>query len=109
MQKSIEYISKNKLSNISLSNLHGITNVSERTIEYAFLERFGVTPKNYLTNIKLHEVKSVLQSPSNRELISRVAKEFGFNHMGQFSADYKSFFGELPSETILRIKDENNV
>lgn len=104
LKKSIDYINSNNLKNISLSKLQEITSASQRTIEYAFLERFGVTPKNYLTNIKLHEVKHILQNPSNRELISKVANEFGFNHMGQFSADYKNFFGELPSETIFRIK-----
>jgi transcriptional regulator GlxA family with amidase domain len=26
----------------------------------------------------------------------------GFNHVGQFSRDYRQLFGELPSETLQR-------
>jgi AraC family ethanolamine operon transcriptional activator len=32
--------------------------------------------------------------------ISDVANDWGFWHMGQFAADYKKLFGELPSEIL---------
>ena len=32
--------------------------------------------------------------------ISQIAIEWGFWHMGQFSADYKKMFGETPSTTL---------
>ena len=32
--------------------------------------------------------------------ILNIANDWGFWHMGQFAADYKSLFGELPSETL---------
>ncbi|UCG61547.1 MAG: helix-turn-helix domain-containing protein [Candidatus Zixiibacteriota bacterium] len=34
--------------------------------------------------------------------IADVANHWGFWHMGQFSADYRRLFGELPLETLRR-------
>ena len=36
--------------------------------------------------------------------ISDIANHWGFWHMGQFAADYRAQFGELPSTTIKRIR-----
>ena len=32
--------------------------------------------------------------------IRDIANRYGFWHMGQFAADYKKLFGELPSKTL---------
>lgn len=35
-----------------------------------------------------------------------VANNWGFWHMGRFAADYRKFFGELPSETLQKQKND---
>ncbi|MCK5375915.1 MAG: helix-turn-helix domain-containing protein, partial [Acidobacteria bacterium] len=32
--------------------------------------------------------------------VTDVANNWGFWHMGQFAADYRKMFGELPSQTL---------
>ncbi|NOR23809.1 MAG: helix-turn-helix domain-containing protein [Desulforhopalus sp.] len=32
-----------------------------------------------------------------------VSNVWGFWHMGQFAADYRNLFGELPSETLQKV------
>lgn len=100
----IQYISDNVHSTIPVSRLSEIAQLSERTIEYAFMERYGIAPKTYITYIKLNKIKDVLSNPENTELISAIAQKFGFKHMGQFSADYKSLIGELPRQTCRKTK-----
>lgn len=75
--------------------------VSQRTLEYAFQERFQMTPKTYLRTFKLNEVRKALRraDPAASTVIE-IAAQWGFWHMGQFAADYRSHFGELPSETL---------
>ena len=75
---------------------------SWRTLDYAFKEHFGVTPKTYLQAQRLHGVRRELRLACADTLIADVAGRWGFWHMGQFAADYRRAFNELPSETLLR-------
>jgi AraC-like DNA-binding protein len=36
--------------------------------------------------------------------VTAVALRWGFGHLGQFAADYRARFGELPSETLRRAR-----
>ncbi len=76
--------------------------VSYRTLNYAFLERFGVAPKQYLQAIRLDGARKDLRKLGPNCAIIDAANTWGFWHMGQFGKDYKRQFGELPSETLRR-------
>jgi AraC-like DNA-binding protein len=85
----------------TVQDLCRIAGASERLLRYAFLERFGISPKAYLLAIRLNGVRRELRGadPSSTKIID-VANRWGFWHMGQFAADYRRLFGELPSETL---------
>ncbi len=72
--------------------------VSERTLRYAFRERLGVSPKQYLKALALHRVRRELKHSPDVAVLD-VAARNGFWHSGQFARDYRARFGELPSET----------
>lgn len=77
------------------------TGVSERTLEYAFRERFGITPKAVLSSIRLNGVHRELKlTNGGNTKIADIASRWGFWQMGQFAKDYKLMFGELPSYTL---------
>jgi len=78
--------------------------VSWRTLDYAFREVFGVTPKQYLQATRLGCVRKELCRNGSAVKITDVAAEWGFWHMGKFAADYRRQFGELPSETLRRTR-----
>jgi len=50
----------------------------------------------------MNGVRRDLQRADPSEKIADVANRWGFWHMGQFAADYRRQFGELPSETLKR-------
>jgi len=100
--KCQNYIRDKSMNAISLPTLAEISNISERTLELAFLERFELTPKAYINRVKLNEVNQKLLSSKKHEQISSIAREIGFNHLSQFAANYRNLFGELPRETLLR-------
>jgi AraC family ethanolamine operon transcriptional activator len=72
---------------------------SLRTLRYAFRECYGVSPKAYLQSLRLNRVRGELRTADSETLVADVAHRWGFWHMGQFAADYRRLFGELPSET----------
>ena len=76
--------------------------VSWRTLNYVFRDIFDVTPKEYLQATRLDGVRKELRQAGPDTTIGDIANRWGFWHMGQFAADYKRQFGELPSETARR-------
>jgi len=81
------------------------TDVSERTLQYVFRDALGVTPHAYLKSLRLHGAYRDLKSASPLEVkIVDVANYWEFWHMGQFAADYRNLFSELPSQTLAKKK-----
>lgn len=84
----------------TVRDLCRVANVSERTLQYAFRERFGMPPKSLLLALRLNGMRRELKSADPlSSTITDLAARWGFWHMSQFAADYRRFFGELPSET----------
>jgi AraC-like DNA-binding protein len=101
LNKAIDYIKSNKNSLITLDTLCLEAQCSARTLQQAFLERFGLTPKAYLRVQRLNSVYKQLSYTSSHETkVADVAYQEGFNHLSQFAYDYRNLFGELPSATL---------
>jgi len=78
--------------------------VRERTLYLACQESFGKPPKRLLREFRLNAVRRHLSQPSELTDVTSVALQFGFLHLGRFSADYRNQFGERPSETLARAR-----
>ncbi len=103
LKRAIEYITESPMIPIRVSDLCRVTGTSERTLEYAFKEHYGVSPKRFITNTRFNGVRKRLLKAMPGELnITDVANGWGFWHMGQFAADYRRLFDELPSDTLNR-------
>jgi len=97
--KAIEYIRNNKSRLLSVKELCEVSKVSERTLEYAFLEKYKVGPSSYIKAHHMNLVKKELVKSRGRKVrVSDIAIKFGFHHMGQFSLDFKKQFGMSPSK-----------
>jgi AraC-like DNA-binding protein len=94
-----DYIKEHPHEPLTVQDLCNLSGVSRSTIEHAFLEHFGVSPKQYLKAFRLNGARRELRRAySSAARISDVANRWGFWHMGQFAADYKKLFEVLPSE-----------
>jgi AraC family ethanolamine operon transcriptional activator len=77
--------------------------VSERTLRSVCLEYFGVSPQRYITIHRLNQARQELIASDPRQTkIATIAGKLGFWHLGRFSSQYRSLFGELPSATFGR-------
>lgn len=76
--------------------------VSERTLRYAFQEVRGIRPMTFYKAIRLNAVRREIKSAEDGSSIAEVAGRWGFWHTGEFAADYRKLFGELPSFTKQR-------
>lgn len=76
---------------------------SPRKLEYCFRDVLGITPAKYLRALRLHGARRELKRGG--EGVYDVAAHWGFWHLGEFAADYRRQFGELPSQTLRRARE----
>ena len=100
LRRALSFIEENPNAPLAVRDVCRAAEVSWRTLDYAFREHFGVTPKAYLKAIRLNAVRRELRRAGRPALIADVANRWGFWHMGQFAADYRRLFGELPSDSL---------
>lgn len=100
MARALEYLDAFPQEVISVEQLCQASACSMSTLERAFRERFGVSPKRYLVMSRLSGVRYALLEGAQELSVGQVANKWGFWHMGQFALDYRLQFGELPSETL---------
>lgn len=99
-KKLDEIITPHFIEPVTVQELTEITGVSRRSVQRYFNTKFKLSPKTYLIISRLNKVrKELIKNGSENRSISDIANEWGFWHMGQFAADYRKLFDELPSET----------
>ena len=101
---AIDYILAHPRQPIKAGELAEQASTTRRTLEKGFAEMLGMSPQQFIKSRRLHGCREELQSQGAlpRPQITAIAGKWGFWHMGQFAADYRRLFGELPSQTIQR-------
>ncbi|KDP85256.1 AraC family transcriptional regulator [Cupriavidus sp. SK-3] len=76
--------------------------VSRRTLQYSFNEVTGLAPLEFVRAVRMNGVRQALRGRQAAELegVGAVAARWGFTHLPRFAAQYRAFFGELPSVTV---------
>jgi len=86
---------------ISVLDLCEKLRVSRRTIQNSFQSVTQMNPVSYLRAVRLAQVRRLLTTTSQGEVpVREAAMRWGFTNLGHFASDYKSLFGELPSQTL---------
>ena len=103
LKRATRFIQERAHEPIPILELERLCKVSGRTLRYAFIEEYGVSPKQYLQAYRLHRVHKTLRKSHPTQLnVGEIAKTWGFEHMSQFAQEYKRMYKELPSDTLKR-------
>lgn len=81
---------------VGANDFYRILGVSDRTLILAFLERYTIGPMGYYQCLRLHAVRCRLK---RNPVIEFATGDFGFHHLGNFTAEFRRLFGDRPSET----------
>ena len=98
LSRAREFIEASGGEKVTVAKLCEATGVSERTLQYAFREHTGQSPKSYIRSYRLDRVRHALRQ-ADGETVGEIARRWGFHHLGQFARYYRQQFGELPSVT----------
>lgn len=96
-----QYLHEHADQPIRLEQLAVVAQTSVRSLHAGFQEYCGISPMQYLRQIRLERARFDLSQPSSAS-ITEVALGWGFMHLGRFSVEYKRRFGESPSQTQKR-------
>jgi transcriptional regulator GlxA family with amidase domain len=86
---------------VTLTDLEAFSGRSARSLQLAFKKHLGCTPKQWLTEQKLHAIRAKLLSADADESVTALARAY-FPNLGDFARYYRLQFGELPSQTLAR-------
>lgn len=78
--------------------------VSARTLHTAVTRVKGVSLYRYVILSRLWRLRLQLSRGLPGQTIKQTALNSGFGHMGELSRQYKSVFGESPSDTLRRVR-----
>ena len=80
---------------ISLAELIGNTNLSERHFRRKFKEIVGISPKYFCKVIQLNSVFNIIKS-GNQEKLRTLAFDYGYYDQAHFINDFNKLIGESP-------------
>lgn len=97
LHPAIKFLEKN-ISNPELNNslLARKANISEIYFRKLFLEKTGVTPKQYILDIRMQKAKQLLTE--SEFSVSAIAEECGFTSVYSFSRAFKERTNQSPTE-----------
>ena len=99
-----EFIEANWQDAITIDRLAAEAGVSARSIFRAFDSSRGYSPMAFVKSVRLRRAREALISGDPRVSVTATAFSCNFASPGHFARDYRKTFGELPSETISRIR-----
>lgn len=100
IRKVKNYIIEHAHTDICAEDFQAIAGVSKSKLYQAFQQYYGTSPMLYLREYRLQQVYNILSAGQQPNIsISKLAYDWGFNHLSRFSQAYREAFGESPSET----------
>ena len=86
---------------VVIPELAAALELSERTLQRAFLSWAGVGPRRYFAIRRLHAFRRRLfDVRPGRGAVSEAAARSGFHNRGRLARDYRELFGESPGQTV---------
>jgi AraC family transcriptional regulator len=92
----VDYIRANLTSNISVTELAGLVQMSPSHFARVFKASFGVTPYRFVMQERIEGAKDMLASA--KLSASQVAMAFGFSSQSHFVKVFRQFTGVTPKQ-----------
>ena len=97
----IFFISKNFMTNISLSDIAHACSCSESTICHLLKKHKGISAQKYISNLRIEQAKKLLKT--SYLSVTDIALMCGFDNANYFSTAFKKEVGKSPSEYRLKM------
>jgi AraC-like DNA-binding protein len=106
VRRAERFMIDNAGSPITVSDVADHLGISLRSLQAGFRQWRETTPTAFLRRVRLQLVRDELLRSGREANVTTVALRHCFSHLGRFSAQYRSAFGEDPSATLRRGRTE---
>ena len=96
LKAAISYINQHYAEKFSITNLQKIARMSERNLFRSFKRAFGVSPNQYLQNIRVQHAYELLLSTNKS--IGEIALDCGFCDSNHFGKVFKNIMHDTPGK-----------
>ncbi len=100
VKAAMSFILQNAGERLTVSQVCEASGTSWRTLDRAFKEKLGTTPKACINKARLQGARRDLKGAAPTASVADIANKWGFWHLGDFAMNYRREFDELPSETL---------
>jgi AraC-type DNA-binding domain-containing proteins len=94
VNKAIKYMQANFMQSISIRQIASDLNMSETNFSQYFKKITGITPKEYLTGLKLSKAKDMIKNQN----VTEVAFDLGYENISHFISLFKNKYGITPKQ-----------
>lgn len=101
IRRARNFIMEHLTEPITIAQIAQAVGVSIRSLQVGFKAEFGCTPMRFLSQHRLNQAHYLLLTSPADTLVSAIAFDAGFSHLGRFSIAYRNAFGKSPRETLL--------
>ncbi len=103
LRRAIAFIDDNAHIDITLKDIADAVHVTPRALRHMFRKHRDCTPMEYVRRVRLHYAHLDLVSGSPlTTTVGKIARRWGFGHLGRFAVCWRQHYGESPHETLRR-------
>ena len=103
VERAINYIRVKYMNPISIDDIAKQLNISRNYLSNLFKQETGISPKNYLTKIRLENAVFLMTKLNERPTVA--APAVGYPDFYHFSKIFKQHYGLSPREYIRKYKE----
>lgn len=100
VRRAVAHIDECLASGQSLAELPQALNVSQRSLNRAFVETLGMSAQAYIGMARLHAIRRALRAARQGDTVTQVASRFNVWDTGRMAGDYLRLFGVQPSQEL---------
>lgn len=106
VRRAEEFILGHLNETLTVEAIAAATGTSVSSLFQTFRRSLGCSPMVFAKMRRLDRARAELQASDTTTTVTGVALRWGFQNQGHFARDYRQRFGELPSQTLRRSREQ---
>jgi AraC-like DNA-binding protein len=104
IRRAVEFMQTRLGEPVALADIAAAAGIPGRTLLTHFQCVYGTSPMQFLRRLRFEKVREALLRARQTDNVSSICGRWGFTHLGRFAVEYRHRFGETPSQTLARAR-----